>query len=64
MKRRDLLRHLSEHGCALLREGGRHSWWWNPALGKRSAVPRHAEINDHLARKVCRDLGVLEPGED
>ncbi|TMG75729.1 MAG: addiction module toxin, HicA family, partial [Betaproteobacteria bacterium] len=26
MKRRDLLRHLSDHGCSLLREGGRHSW--------------------------------------
>jgi mRNA interferase HicA len=27
MKRRDLLRHLEKHGCALLREGGKHSWW-------------------------------------
>jgi predicted RNase H-like HicB family nuclease len=26
-----------------------------------SAVPRHAEINDSLARKICRDLGVPEP---
>jgi hypothetical protein len=24
-------------------------------------VPRHREINDHLARKICRDLGVAEP---
>lgn len=60
MKRRDLLRHLSAHGCALLREGGRHSWWQNTKLKKRSAVPRHGEINDHLARKICRDLGVPE----
>jgi mRNA interferase HicA len=44
----------------LLREGGRHSWWHNPAQNKRSAVPRHNEINDHLARKICRDLGVAE----
>jgi mRNA interferase HicA len=61
MKRRDLLAHLTAHGCALLREGARHSWWHNPALNKRSAVPRHAEINNHLARKICRDLGVSEP---
>ena len=27
----------------------------------RSAVPRHREINDHLARKICRDLGVKDP---
>ena len=61
MKRRDLLRHLSEHGCALLREGGRHSWWGNLTLGKRTAVPRHGEIHEHLARKICRDLGIPEP---
>ncbi|TAN04289.1 MAG: type II toxin-antitoxin system HicA family toxin [Rhodanobacteraceae bacterium] len=61
MKRRDLLKHLMEHGCALLREGGRHSWWQHSQAGRRSAIPRHGEINDHLARKICRDLGVSEP---
>jgi hypothetical protein len=25
---------------------------------KRSAVPRHKEIDDDLARKICRDLGI------
>jgi mRNA interferase HicA len=61
MKRLDLLRHLLAQGCELLREGGRHSWWHNPVLNRRSAVPRHNEINDHLARKICRDLGVGDP---
>lgn len=61
MKRRDLVRHLERHGCALVREGGRHSWWGNPRLGRRSAVPRHSEIHDGLARKICRDPGVPEP---
>lgn len=61
MKRRDLLAHLTGHGCTLLREGARHSWWHNPVLNKRSAVPRHTEVNNHLARKICRDLGVPEP---
>jgi len=58
MKRGDLLRHLREHGCALLREGGNHSWWHNPAQNRRSAVPRHNEINDYLARKICKDLWI------
>jgi len=58
MKRGDLLRHLREHGCALLREGGNHSWWHNPAQNRRSAVPRHNEINDYLGRKICKDLGI------
>ena len=61
MKRGDLLRHLRAQGCALLREGGKHSWWWNPVSGARTAVPRHAEIVDLLARKICRDLGIPVP---
>jgi len=26
-----------------------------------STVPRHCEIDDHLARKICRDLYIVEP---
>jgi len=58
MKRGDLVRHLRSNGCALLREGGRHSWWHNAAQNKRSAVPRHNEIDDDLTRKICKDLGI------
>lgn len=58
MKRRDLIRHLEVHGCELLREGGSHSVYVNRAAGKVTAVPRHREINEHLAHKICRDLQV------
>ena len=58
MKRRELVSHLLEHGCQLLREGGRHSVFWNPSNGATSTVPRHREIHEFLARKICRDLGV------
>jgi len=61
VKRRDLLRHLSQHGCIPLREGGIHSWWHQPTLNRRSAVPRHNEINDLLVRKICSDLGIPRP---
>jgi mRNA interferase HicA len=61
MKRRDLLRRLEHHGCALLREGGNHTVYVNRARSKSSTVPRHREINDFLARKICRDLEVPEP---
>ena len=61
MKRRDLLRHLEHHGCALLREGASHSVYVNRSTGKASTVPRHREINDFLARKICRDLEVPKP---
>ena len=61
MKRVDLLRHLSQHRCELLREGGRHSLYVNRATGKASAVPRHREINEILALKICKDLEVPPP---
>ncbi len=61
MKRRDLLRHLQAHGCQLLREGKRHSIYWNPSSTRTSSVPRHTEIHEFLAKKICRDLHVPEP---
>ncbi|MGO9245897.1 MAG: type II toxin-antitoxin system HicA family toxin [Verrucomicrobiia bacterium] len=61
MKRRELIRHLAAQGCRLLREGGKHSWWVNPAKNRRSSVPRHNDVNNFLARKICRDLDVPEP---
>lgn len=61
MKRQALIRHLRKNGCVLIREGGRHSWWGNTTNKRRSAVPRHREIPDPLARKISRDLGIPEP---
>jgi len=58
VKRRLLVHHLEQHGCELLREGSNHSIYVNRAAGTSSAVPRHTEINDYLARKICRDLGI------
>jgi len=58
VKRVDLIRHLERHGCQLLREGGSHSIYVNRATRKSSAVPRHREVDDFLARKICKDLEV------
>ncbi|NKE73688.1 type II toxin-antitoxin system HicA family toxin [Candidatus Manganitrophus noduliformans] len=61
MKRRDLIRHLERHGCELLREGANHTVYVNRSTRKTSTIPRHREINDFLARKICRDLQINEP---
>lgn len=58
MKRSDLIRHLREHGCELLRKGGRHSIWWNPTTKKKSAIPRHREIREFLGKKICKNLDI------
>lgn len=61
MKRLDLIRHLERLGCELLREGGSHLVYVNRVAGKASTVPRHREINDFLARKICKDLEIPVP---
>jgi predicted RNA binding protein YcfA (HicA-like mRNA interferase family) len=60
VKRGALLRHLRQHGCVLKREGASHSLWTNPANGATETVPRHTEIPNMLAKKICRNLGVPE----
>jgi mRNA interferase HicA len=60
MKRNTLLKHLRRHGCFLKREGSSHSLWSNPQTGWIEAVPRHSEIPNKLARKICRNLSVPE----
>jgi mRNA interferase HicA len=61
VKRVDLIRHVESHGCRLLREGGSHSVYVNPAVRRTSTVPRHREVDDFLARKICRDLEIPAP---
>ena len=61
MKRRDLIRHLEAFGCEFLREGGDHTVYVNRKAGKVSTVPRHREVNEFLARRICKDLEVPEP---
>lgn len=58
MKRKDFLEHLHAHKCFLLREGRKHSVYYNPINDKLSTVPRHREIDDFLARKICKDLDI------
>jgi mRNA interferase HicA len=57
MKRRELLRHLERHGAVFLREGTRHTIYRSGVL--KTEVPRHNEIVDELARKICKDLNIV-----
>lgn len=52
MKRRELEGRLRALGWFLLRHGGSHDVWTD---GERlEYVPRHAEINENLARKILK----------
>ena len=56
MKRRNLIKHLEDNGASFLREGRRHTIYAKEKM--RTQVPRHTEIVDELARKICRDLNI------
>ena len=58
MKKKDLIKYLIKNGCVFIREGANHSVFFNPLLNRTSTIPRHSEINDFLAKKICKDLGI------
>ncbi|NCN95005.1 DUF5329 domain-containing protein [Candidatus Wolfebacteria bacterium] len=58
MKRKALISYIMGNGCIFIREGAKHSVFFNPLIKKSSTVPRHNEIDDFLAKKICQDLGV------
>jgi len=58
MKRTDFIRYIERNRCRLIREGGRHSIFMNIISKQTSSVPRHNEIDDFLAKKICKDLGI------
>jgi predicted RNA binding protein YcfA (HicA-like mRNA interferase family) len=61
MKRVDLIQHLERHGREFLCEGGNHTIYVNRAVKKVSAVPRHREIIEFSAWKICKDLDIPRP---
>lgn len=61
MKRQFLISHLEKMGCELLREGGKHSVYVNRPKKKVTTVPRHREIDENLARRIFKDLGIPKP---
>jgi predicted RNase H-like HicB family nuclease/predicted RNA binding protein YcfA (HicA-like mRNA interferase family) len=58
---RAAIRYLQRNGCELLREGGNHTFYVNSAKGKASTVPRHREIKDSFAVKICHELEIPGP---
>jgi len=61
VKRADLIRHLEGNGCVLLREGAKHSVYYNPTAQRTSTVPRHREVKNPTAIRICKQLGVPDP---
>jgi len=43
-------------GCILIRHGSNHDWFQNPETGMFQPVPRHNDINEHLAKQIIKRL--------
>jgi len=50
------IRHIKKYNGFLSREGSRHSIYQRERL--KTEIPRHNEIVDELARKICKDLDI------
>ena len=56
MKRVALIKTIEGLGCILVRHGGKHDWYRNPATGISQPVPRHREIKEGLAKHIIKEL--------
>lgn len=54
VKRKELERRLREIGWVLQRHGGNHDAWANHDGSFTEFVPRHAEINENLAKAILK----------
>lgn len=61
MKRKDLINHHENNRCIFRREGGNHTIYKNFKNRIMTSVPRHRELKENLAKKICDDLGVPRP---
>jgi mRNA interferase HicA len=56
MNRKDLIKKIETMGCVFVRHGGKHDWYQNPKTKVSQPVPRHTEINEHLANHILKLL--------
>ena len=56
MKRRDLVKKLEQAGFEFKEHGGNHDTYYRGS--DREQIPRHAEINERLARSIMKKWGL------
>ena len=56
MKRKELIKKITKTGCVFVRHGGNHDLYKNPKSGKKQPIPRHNEIDEHLAMHIIKIL--------
>jgi predicted RNA binding protein YcfA (HicA-like mRNA interferase family) len=62
MKRRDIVHHLETAGWRFLREGSKHTVYYNENATAPAQmlieVPRHRELKERMAEKILKQAGL------
>jgi predicted RNA binding protein YcfA (HicA-like mRNA interferase family) len=56
MKKNKLIKILRKHGCVFVEHGRKHDVYKNPATEKTERVPRHTDVDEHLAWQIIKNL--------
>lgn len=56
MKRTELIKRITKSGCVFIRHGANHDLYKNTNTGNKQPIPRHNEINEHLAKHIIKIL--------
>jgi predicted RNA binding protein YcfA (HicA-like mRNA interferase family) len=62
MKRRDVIKRLTDIGATLLREGGEHSIYRCACGLHQTALPRHSEITAGVVGSIQKQIECQEKG--
>jgi hypothetical protein len=56
MKKGLLPKKIKALGCVFVKHGKKHDVYKNPRTGITERIPRHADINENLARHIIDNL--------
>jgi mRNA interferase HicA len=58
VKRNEFIRHLENNNCIFRRHGSKHDVYQNLNTKKKTTIPRHSQIDKHLADTICKQLEI------
>jgi len=54
LKRQKLLKEIKKRGAVFVRHGANHDIYENPKANTSTQVPRHADINECVAKAIIK----------
>ena len=61
MKRTKFIQYLNQNNCGFVKHGAKHDKYMNHINGKRTLIPRHADIDNDLCVLICKQLDIPRP---